>query len=448
MKTQNNALSAKLVAAVWSFSILTLSVTLPVKEVYASGDHGYEEEEEHAPEGPHGGRLLTHDDFAIEITMAESGIPPEMRVYTFYKGEPVKPETVDLAVSLTRLGDVIDKVSFVAEGQYLVSSQSVAEPHSFDVAVNAAYKGKQYDWHYDNHMGRVTINDRLLALSGVKTAISQPAELKFVDKLFGVVAMMTDKQFSVSAPYTGVIEQLNVTVGDNVVKGQVIATVRNSTTLQRYTIKSPANGQVTEQLLTVGDNTFNQAILRISDLSNVWIDMSAFPQSLGRIALGQAVTIGDDEHSYNELAHHNNANHENSHAGSHQDGEAHEGKVSSTISYIAPLMTGGHIAQVRAVIANPQGHWRPGMHVQASIVTRTKSVPLAIRVDALQTFMDKPTVFVKHGNTFEARMLTLGETDGEFVEVLDGLKPNAEYVTDNSYLLKADIMKNAAKHVH
>lgn len=352
-----------------------------------------------------------------------------MRIYAFYKGEPVSPEKVDLSASLTRLGGVIDSVSFVAEEMYLVSDKSVAEPHSFDVEIDASYKGENYDFHYENHMGRVTINDRLLALSGVKTGFSAPAELKFVDHIFGVVAPITDKQFSVSAPYTGVIEQLNVTIGDTVTKGQIIATVRNSTTLQRYNVKSPANGQVTKQMLTVGDSTFNQALLQISDLSSVWIDMSAFPKNLSRIALGQTVMIGDDDHGHSEDAH-------------------GEGRANSTISYIAPVMTGGHIARVRAVIANPKGHWRPGMHIQANIETRSKQVPLAVRADALQTFNDKPTVFVKHGNTFEARMLTLGETDGEFVEVLDGLEANAEYVTENSYLLKADIMKNAAKHVH
>ncbi|MCL1050795.1 efflux RND transporter periplasmic adaptor subunit [Shewanella abyssi] len=430
MNINVNSLQAKLAATVMSLSILAAGIFIPVNVAQASSDHGHAEEEEHHDdeEGPHGGRLLKHDDFALEMTMAESGIPPEMRVYAFYKGEAVAPSEVELTLSLTRLGGVIDSVSFIAEEGYLVSQHSVAEPHSFDVEIDATYKGKDYDFHYENHMGRVTINDRLLALSGVKTGFSTPAELRFVDHLFGVVAAITDKQFSVSAPYTGVVEQLNVTIGDNVVKGQVIATVRNSTTLQRYSVKSPANGQVTELMLSVGDSTFNQALLLISDLSSVWIDMSAFPKNLSRIALGQAVTIGDDDHDNSE--------------------EHRDGRASSTISYIAPVMTGGHIARVRAVIANPEGHWRPGMHIQANVETRTKQVPLAVRADALQTFMDKPAVFVKYGNTFEVRLLTLGETDGQFVEVLAGLEANAEYVTENSYLLKADIMKNAAKHVH
>jgi len=408
-------------------SVFTLNSAL------ASGDHGHghEEEEEHIPEGPHGGRLVQEGDFSIEITMAESGIPAEFRVYAYQKDQPIAPNEVQLELLLNRLGNNTDKISFTPEEDYLVSEVSIAEPHSFEVEVHASFNGKSFDWHYDNFTGRTEINDRLLKLSGVQTQTAGSQTLVFIDTLFGIVAPITDKEFNVNAPYAGVIESLNVTIGDSVTKGQVIATVRNSTTLQTYQVISPADGQVTEQFLSLGDNTFNRSLLRISDLSNVWIDLSAFPKNIEKLNLGQKVSIGDD--------------HGDNHSSSHSQ---HPLFAQSTISYIAPTMTGGHIARVRAVINNKQGHWRPGMHIQAKIETGSKPVPLAVRIDALQTFNDKPAVFIKHGNTFEVRTLTLGDSDGVFVEVLAGLNSDAEYVTENSYLLKADIMKDAAKHVH
>ncbi|WP_299795361.1 efflux RND transporter periplasmic adaptor subunit [uncultured Shewanella sp.] len=434
MNVKMNQLSSALMAAAITLSAFSIPTLLPAGQVWAGGNHGHghghEEQEEHVPEGPHGGRLLHSGEFELEITMVESGIPPEMRVYAYLKGEPVEPGRVNLELLLNRLGGKTDRVSFTIEEDYLVSEQSVAEPHSFEVEVHAGFEGEEFDWHYDNFMGRTEINDRLLKLSGVQTQLAEAKQLTFVDTLFGIIAPIADNQFSVNAPYAGVIEQLHVSIGDSVQKGQVIATVRNSSTLQSYQVKSPAGGQVTEQLLSLGDNTLNRALVRISDLSRVWIDLSAFPDSIAKLSLGQPVTIGD----------------------AHKD-KVHQGKevsppASSTISYIAPIMTGGHIARVRAVIDNDHGHWRPGMHIQADIETRTKQVPLAVRVDSLQTFMEKPAVFIKHGNTFEVRMLTLGESDGVYVEVLAGLDSNVEYVTENSYLLKADIMKNAAKHVH
>jgi cobalt-zinc-cadmium efflux system membrane fusion protein len=438
MNLKPNTFLSTLMAVV-TFTSVSFLVLEPTKLAWASGDHGHgqEEEEEHSPEGPHGGRLLHSGEFEIEVTMVESGIPPEMRIYAYYKEEKVDPTTVELELLLNRLGGNTDQISFTPEGDYLVSTQSIAEPHSFEVEVHAGFKGGSYDWHYENYTGRTEINDRLLKLFEVETARAGKQELLFTDNLFGIVAPITDKQFSVTAPYAGVFEQLHVSIGDSVLKGQVIATVRNSSTLQRYQVKSPAGGQVTEQLLSLGDNTYNRALVRISDLSSVWIDLSAFPKNIEKLSLGQKVTIGDDH------------NDQGTGSDQHTDsGKHNSASASSTISYIAPMMTGGHIARVRAVIDNTHGHWRPGMHIQAAIETRRKQVPLAVRVDALQTFMDKPAVFVKHGNTFEARMLTLGESDGVYTEVLEGLEHDSEYVTENSYLLKADMMKNAAKHVH
>jgi cobalt-zinc-cadmium efflux system membrane fusion protein len=59
-----------------------------------------------------------------------------------------------------------------------------------------------------------------------------------------------------------------------------------------------------------------------------------------------------------------------------------------------------------------------------------------------------PVVFAKYGNTFEVRMVELGESNGEYVEVLSGIKPGTEYVTENSFLLKADVLKDGASHDH
>jgi cobalt-zinc-cadmium efflux system membrane fusion protein len=59
-----------------------------------------------------------------------------------------------------------------------------------------------------------------------------------------------------------------------------------------------------------------------------------------------------------------------------------------------------------------------------------------------------PVVFARYGNTFEARMVELGATTDEYSEVLDGLKPGTEYVTTNSFIIKADVLKDGASHDH
>lgn len=111
-------------------------------------------------------------------------------------------------------------------------------------------------------------------------------------------------------------------------------------------------------------------------------------------------------------------------------------------------MTEGHIARVRAVIDNSEAHWRPGMHINADIVVAEIPVALAVRKDAIQSFRDMAVVFARHGDTFEVRMLEFGAEDDEYIEVLGGLKPDTDYATKNSFILKADVLKDGASHDH
>jgi cobalt-zinc-cadmium efflux system membrane fusion protein len=45
-------------------------------------------------------------------------------------------------------------------------------------------------------------------------------------------------------------------------------------------------------------------------------------------------------------------------------------------------------------------------------------------------------------------MLELGRQDDTMAEVLGGIEPGANYVSGNSYLIKADIEKSGASHDH
>ena len=88
------------------------------------------------------------------------------------------------------------------------------------------------------------------------------------------------------------------------------------------------------------------------------------------------------------------------------------------------------------------------MHVNSDISTANINAAVRVKATAIQEFNGKSSVFIKSGNVFEVRPVKLGSKNSEWVEVLEGLSVNSEYVTENSYVIKADILKSGASHSH
>src|SRR3546814_13079744 len=89
------------------------------RRVLFRSSHGEGEEES---EGPNGGRLLKSGDFAVEVTIFENGTEPQFRVFPTKGGKPVDPKTVQLAITLTRLGGDIDRSEERRAGKECVST--------------------------------------------------------------------------------------------------------------------------------------------------------------------------------------------------------------------------------------------------------------------------------------------------------------------------------------
>jgi cobalt-zinc-cadmium efflux system membrane fusion protein len=119
------------------------------------------------------------------------------------------------------------------------------------------------------------------------------------------------------------------------------------------------------------------------------------------------------------------------------------------ISWLAP--SGDRATQsvvARVELDNSDGRWTPGQFVEGRVTAGEMPVALAVPLSALQRFREFDVVFAQVGETYEVRMLSLGRRDSRAVEVLGGLAPGTVIVTENSYLIKADIEKAGASHDH
>ena len=94
------------------------------------------------------------------------------------------------------------------------------------------------------------------------------------------------------------------------------------------------------------------------------------------------------------------------------------------------------------------GRLRPGLFVDGSVVLSARPVDVAVSTSALQTLDGKTVVFVRDGDTFEAREVELGSRDADWVEVLFGLLDGDVYAGRNSFVIKAEIGKAGAAHEH
>lgn len=202
--------------------------------------------------GPHRGRLLRDGDFALEITLYEDGPAPLFRLYAYRNDKPLDPKGVQANIALTRLGPKVDRFTFTPEADYLTSPAIVHEPHSFDVSVSATYGGTAHRWAYSSYEGRTTIAADAAREGGVATEKAGSAVLAESLPINGRVEITPEGQADVIARYPGRVVSLNAQLGQRVKRGQVLARVESSESLQTYPVTAPIAGVIVKKNVTAG----------------------------------------------------------------------------------------------------------------------------------------------------------------------------------------------------
>lgn len=372
--------------------------------------------------GPHNGKLLKKDNLAAEVTIYETNTPPQFRIYLYDKNIPINPSDVKLNIALKRIDGEVDNFDFTPSQDYLSSDKTVVEPHSFDVEIKATYKGVDYLWNYPSYEGRVKISPSAAKAAGIETEKAGPIYINEVVSLTGQVVLNANKTVDVRARFPGVVKELFANVGQPVKKDQSLLKVESNGTLELYNINSPQDGIVIARNTNIGDLAMDKPLVTISDLSTIWLKFHAFPKDISRIKLGNPVTVQtlDKKHSAN-----------------------------STINFLSPIVDEATQSTFAiAELTNSDNLWKAGTTIKGDVLVSKEEVPVAVKTSALQKFRDFTVVFAQYGDEYEVRMLELGKNDGEWVEVISGIKPGTSYVTKNSFIIKAELEKGGATHDH
>jgi cobalt-zinc-cadmium efflux system membrane fusion protein len=186
----------------------------------------------------------------------------------------------------------------------------------------------------------------------------------------------------------------------------------------RYRIVAPFEGTVIAKHITLGEKLENDAeAFVIADLSSVWVNLSVYQKDLPFVSVGQPVTISPKEGSL---------------------------ETSGTISYMSPLIDEKtRTAAARVVLANPDGHWRPGLFVSGRVTVDAVEVPILAPQSALQQVDGSTCIFAETEEGFEPKPVKTGRANNTHIEILSGLEPGKRYVTSGAFTLKSELGKEA-----
>ena len=408
-----------------TLKILTLISTLLVASLTMSfSSYAFVEQKIAAAEpekGPNRGRLLKKDNFAIELSIFETGVPPEFRVWATADGKTINPSMVDINVKLNRLGDVIDDINFYQEGEYLRGNRVIYEPHSFIVSLTAKYQGKTYSWQYDNFEGRTRIDEKIAEAMEISTDVVGPSTFHETIEVFGHLTLPSDATNNVYARFDGLVKKVHVKLGDAIKQGQLLLTVESNESLQSYQVLSPKKGIVSAVNVTSGEQSRGRILLKVTNDETLVAELAVFPLDLAKVNIGAKVAL-----SINGIK------------------EKRTGKIDSRVLKVRD----DQAKLFRVLVNNSDSLLSEGSFTTAQIEIDSYDVAMAVKRNALQSFRDFTVVYAKVGNEYEVRMLDLGRIVGDEIEVLGGISVGTEYVTENSYILKADVEKSGASHDH
>ena len=385
--------------------------------------HSEEKENDRHSSKSHDGIFVTKEAFSLELQTFETGASPHYRIYAYEDGKQISPHKLSATVTLERLGGDVQHLSFSSLGDFLISDDEVREPRSFDIKINAEYKDRKYVWNHQSYEARTEIKPEVAIRSGIETSVATSQQIKKTLHIRGKVVPSEHRISHIIPRFAGIVREGRKTIGDRVEQGEILAVIESNESLQPFEVRSQISGIVTNGHLAIGEFVpEGQWIYIVADISEVWADFSIPQRYRSAIQQGQSVSIS--------LINGNK-------------------KTQGKVSYLSPYLDEKTQSQLaRIIVSNTDGDILPGAFVVGEAVIEESNAKVAIKKEALQSFRDWKVVFVKVGNIYEARPLTLGTHDDRWIEVLEGLSSGDEYVVKNSFLIKADILKSGASHDH
>lgn len=184
-------------------------------------------------------------------------------------------------------------------------------------------------------------------------------------------------------------------------------------------VPSPLDGIVTARAVNLGQVVnASQDLLTVTDLSTVWVEASLLEDYFAAVRSGSPAVMMTPAYP----------------------SRRHRG----TVSYIDPQVDPQtRTAKVRVVLDNPDSALRFGMYMDV-LFTSASGRAAVVPKQAMQTIGASNVVFVPvegEAGKFRQRTVKTGGGSAAGLEILEGLRPGETVVTDGSFLLRAEAIR-------
>ena len=163
-----------------------------------------------------------------------------------------------------------------------------------------------------------------------------------------------------------------------------------------------------------------QSLMEVENSSTLWATANVQEKDVGKVSVGVACVV----------------------TSSALEGRTFEAVVQVVGSRLDPKT---RTVPVECLITASNGALKPGMFVTVRIGLSRSRVAVAVPIKAVVKDGDKNVVFVKEGSKYERREVTLGTSDGSYVEILDGIKEKESVAVDGTFVLTSESKKDELK---
>ncbi|SAK44655.1 RND family efflux transporter MFP subunit [Caballeronia pedi] len=437
----------------------------------------------------HGGTVLESGDLTLEVVLSEKADDARIILYPSAGGKPLQ-SGVTATAQLIRAQGTIETIRFIAAGNRLTSAQPIAKPHVFDSTLQVSWNGKPATFDYARSDGAIPLDAQQMENAGIDVRKSGPAEIASIVQVPGEIRFNEDRTAHVVPRVAGIVEQVAVSVGGTVRKGQLLAVVASTDLADRRSelltserrLSAARTAYQRERLLwqerISAEQDYLQAQVQLREaeiaVQNarqklIALNASASGGALNRYELrapfsgtivarhitpGEAISAEANVFTLSDLS---TVWAEMAVPAQHLDAvrvgreatvkaAAFASSSQGQISYVGALLgEQTRSAPARVVLRNPDGAWRPGMFVNVLVNAGGQIVPVAVASDALQEIDGSPAVFVATPRGFVAQPVRTGRKDDRMVEVVSGLSAGQQYAASNSFVLKAELGKGSVE---